>query len=149
MTEATIRSVAKELAGQFYEFVRGAESRGEKSVQLKRGERAFLYIRPDVFGKTFPTAQDYLTGKRHGRIGRTPEGSIYHIADGSIQQETPGWLYWYDMARQRLIEMLNRGDVTAHMKERIFEAIIEDREKEFKQAPGQSPDITQRKHLQH
>ena len=149
MTEATIRSVAKELAGEFYELVRSAESRGERHVQIKRGERAFLNIRPDVFGKTFPTAKDYLSGKRHGRVGRTPEGGIYHIDDGSLQQDTPGWLYWYDMARQRLTEMLGRNDVTEHMKERIFEAIVEDREKELRQKPGLSPDITQRKHLQH
>ncbi len=149
MTEATIRTLAKELAGQFYEFIRSAESRGEKSVQIKRGERAFLDIRPDVFGKTFPTAKDYLTGRRHGRVGRTPEGTIYHIDDGSRQQDTPGWLYWYDMARQRLVEMLNSGSVTDHMKERIFEALVEDREKEQRQKPGQSPNITQRKHIQH
>ena len=149
MTEATIRSVAKELAGQFYDFIRDAESRGEKYVSLKRGERAFLDIRPDVFGKTFPTAKDYLTGTRHGRVGRTPEGTIYHIDDGSRQQDTPGWLYWYDMARQRLVEMLNSGSVTDHMKERIFEALVADREKEQRQNPGQSPNITQRKHFQH
>ena len=149
MTEATIRSVAKEIAGEFYQFIRSAESRGEKHVQVSRGERALLNIRPDVFGKTYPTVKDYLSGRRHGRIGRTPEGSIYHIDDGSLQQDTPGWLYWYDMARQRLVEMLNRNDVTEHMKDRILEAIIEDREKELRQKPGDSPNIAQRRHLQH
>lgn len=147
MTEATIRSVAKELAGQYYEMNCQASEKGHK-VRIERGERLFTQTEPRLFLKTFPTFKDYLEGKRHGRIATSPEGHKYHVDDGSVQYDTPGWLHYYDLARQLLTQMLGDPRVHEHKKEAIYKALMEDREKQLKQETVDSrlsPNIVQRK----
>lgn len=93
MVERTIRNLAKDLAGKFYEFERSAK-----------------------FRAAFPTYKDYLKGR-------------WHQPDGSVKQHTPGWLHHVALARKVLVMMLGRSDaqVSPAMKERIFDAILEDR----------------------
>jgi hypothetical protein len=148
MTEATIRSYAKDLAGTFYDAVRSAESLGEK-VQIQRRGRVYMNIDPKAFAKTYPTLKDYMRGVKHGRTERKLGGTVIHIDDGSQTMDTPGWLFWYDAARKQLTEMLGMAHVSEHMKKAIFKAIIEDREKQLKQEGDGtdrifSPKITQR-----
>jgi len=145
MTERTIQHHARELAGIFYDSVRSAEDADEK-VQISRRGRILLQIDPKAFRKTYPTVKDYIAGRRHGRIQRALDGAIIHIDDGQVYQDTPGWMFWYDAARGQLVEMLNQPNLSEHLKNGIFEALKEDREKQLKQeAAGiRSPNITQR-----
>ena len=151
MTERTIQHVARELAGEFYDFVRSAESRDER-VQIQQRGRIMLDIDPKAFGKTFPTVKDYIAGRRHGKMQRNwISGQIRHVDDGKIYQDTPGWMYWYEMARQRCVEMLNNNDVQPHLKEAIFDSLLEDRHKELERKDKglPLPNIPQRTTLPH
>ena len=98
MTERTVRSMAKELAGAFYEDNRSP------------GFRA-----------AFPTFTHYMRGQ-------------WVQSDGSIKAYRPGWLHHVDQARKILALMLGKPDaqVSPVMKERIFDALIEDRDRQFK-----------------
>ena len=145
MTERTIEHVARELAGEFYDVVRSAESRDEK-VQISRRGRVLLQIEPKLFAKTFPTVRDYLAGRRHGFMAAKPDGIRYHIDDGKVYQTTPGWLHFYDAARAKLTEMLGMGSIHDNLKKGIYDAILEDREKDLRaQLKGQTAKIPQRR----
>lgn len=98
MTNQTIRMLAKELAGKFYE--------GNRSPK---------------FRAAFPTYKNYIRGQ-------------WHQPDGSIKAYRPGWLHHVELARKMLASMLGRKDVHEHLKEAIFKAIIDDRERS--QRPG-------------
>lgn len=147
MVERTIRNLAKELAGQFYDMTRGSEDSDEK-VQIEKRGRIFLKIDPKLFAKTYPTVKDYIAGRRHGRIQRQLDGTVRHVADGTVTQEAPGWAHWYDMARQMMVAMLANPTTHDNIKSGIVDALVEDREKQLKQKPHQSPNITQR-HFMH
>ena len=146
MVERTIQHYARELAGIFYDTVRSAED-ADLKVQISQRGRVLLQIDPKAFAKTFPTVKDYLAGRRHGHIQHLPDGTVRHIDDGTVSMDTPGWLHWYDAARQLLTQMLGRPDIDENLKKGIYEALIEDREKQLNQeARGQQgPNITQRK----
>jgi hypothetical protein len=150
MTERTIRSLAVELAGQFYDTVRSAEKAGEK-VHIRRAStgRAVQQIDPTAFGKTYPKLRDYLAGTKYGTVKHLPNGTVFHIDDGRIVHGTPGWMHWYDAARQMLVEMLARPDVDERRKEQIMDALVEDRDKQHKQDEMliKSPAIPQRRHI--
>jgi hypothetical protein len=148
MTERTIQHYARELAGIFYDMVRSAED-ADLKVQISQRGRVLLQIDPKAFGKTFPTVKDYLAGRQHGRTEQLSDGTVHHVDDGTITMDTPGWLHWVDQARQHMTEMLGRPDVHENIKKGIYEALIEDREKQLQQeARGQQgPNITQRHKL--
>ena len=148
MTEDTIRHMAKELAGQFYEMVRSAESLGEK-VQVERRGRVMLKIDPRAFSRTFPTVDDYMIGRRHGLLQRHRDGTVTHVDDGTVRMTTPGWMYWVAMARETLVSMLSQPLVHPNMKEAIAKALIEDREDQLKMeaARVKLPSIPQRRAL--
>ena len=147
MSERTIQHTARELAGEFYDVVRAAESKDEK-VQISQRGRIYLQVDPKAFGKTYPTVKEYLAGRKHGRIERLPDGTVLHIDDGTVTQDTPGWRHWYDQARQMLVQMLNNPGTHENIKRSIMDALIEDREKQLKaEARGQIHHTTQR-HLQ-
>lgn len=92
--EPTIKAMATELAGVFYE-------------ENTRSAR---------FRAAFPTVNDYLMGR-------------WHRSDGTVQRYIPGWQHHVTLARKVLAAMLGQPDsrVSAVMKERIFEALLEDR----------------------
>lgn len=89
----TIRAMAKELAGQFYE---GNRSPG--------------------FRHAFPTFKHYMRGQ-------------WVQADGSINLDKPGWLHHVNLARKLLASMLGNMNVHENLKEAIYQAIIDDRER--------------------
>lgn len=95
-TNQTIRSMAKELAGVFYE---GNRSPG--------------------FRKAFPTFKAYMRGQ-------------WHKPDGSITAYRPGWLHHVNLARQVLASMLGNMNVHDNLKQAIYQAIIDDRERSAK-----------------
>jgi hypothetical protein len=143
VVEKTIQHHARELAAIFYEGVRAAESQDHK-VQIRQRGRILLNIEPKLFAKTYPTLKDYLAGRKHGREERFPDGTIRHIDDGSVRYDTPGWLHWYKGAREQLTEMLSMPQVHQNLKDAIYAALLEDREKELKQTdPRLSPNVTQ------
>ena len=150
MTERTIRHLAVELAGEFYDTVRSAEKAGEK-VQIRKAStgRTLQQIDPLAFGKTFPTVKDYLAGRRHGRVKHLPNGMVHWVDTGEVTEDTPGWMHWYDAARQNLVEMLNRPDIDERRKQQIMDALVEDREKQLKNEAMmiKSPQITQRRFI--
>ncbi len=94
--EHTVRNMAKELAGKFYEDNRSAG-----------------------FRKAFPTFKHYMRGQ-------------WCLPDGSMKAYRPGWLHHVELARKVLAAMLGKPDavVSPVMKDRIFNALIEDRERE-------------------
>jgi hypothetical protein len=132
MTERTIRSLAKELAAQFYDMTRCAEGAGEK-VHIQHRGRTLQTIEPGLFAKTYPTEKDYLVGRRHGRIETLPSGVVRHVDDGSITPTVPGWAHWYDQARQMLVAMLANPTTHENLKEGIMAALVEDREEQYRQ----------------
>ena len=95
MTERTVRMMAKEIAGIFYEENRSIG-----------------------FRNTFPTLKSYLRGQ-------------WHQSDGDIVLNKPGWMYHVDLARKMLGSMLSQPDtrVSAVMKERIYDALLEEHTK--------------------
>jgi hypothetical protein len=147
MTERTIEHIARELAGTFYDTVRSAESKDEK-VQIRQRGRLLLQIDPKLFAKTFPTVKDYLSGTRHGQVQRAWQtGVTTHLDDGKIYQDYPGWMYWYDQARQIAVEMLSSSQIHENLKQAIMDALIEDREKELKrEADGGIPNNIPQRH---
>lgn len=131
MSERTIQHMARELAGAYYDMVRSAEDADEK-VQISKRGRIYLQIDPKGFAKTYPTVRDYLAGRQHGRMEHLIDGTVRHIADGSITQTTPGWRHFYAKARAQLTSMLMMPNVHDNLKEGIYKALIEDREKQLK-----------------
>lgn len=110
MTERTLKEMAKELAGAFYEDNRSP-----------------------AFRRTFPTLKAYMRGQ-------------WHQPNGDIKFDKPGWMYHMDLARELLVRMLGFSDarVSPEMKERIYNAIIEDREKAVQ---PNALKVTQRKEI--
>lgn len=129
MTERTLRAIAMELAGTFYEFVRSAEDK----VEIRHGGKTMQRIDPAAFRKSYPTEKDYLNGTRHGRTEHRPDGTVRFVDDGSVTHGLPAWVNFYDMARKQAVEMLSSPLVHDNLKEAISEALIEDREKQIKQ----------------
>lgn len=107
MTERTIRSLAKELAGAFYED-------SQRSV---------------TFRQAFPTRKDYIRG-------------LWHQPNGEILIKEPGWTHHIDLARKMLGTMLGRNDVSPIMKERIFDALIDENNR---RSTGKTHQVSQRK----
>jgi hypothetical protein len=149
MTERTIRSIAKEFAGEFYDFTRSKED-GDHKVQFMQRGRLLLQIDPKAFAKSFPTVKDYIAGRQHGYTKKDPgTGAVTHIDDGKIYQITPGWAHWYDLARKRAVEMLASPLVHENLKRGIYDALLEDREKQERQKLRHQPftPIHQRHHI--
>jgi hypothetical protein len=97
-TNQTIRHMAKELAGKFYED-----------------------NRTPGFRKAFPTFRHYMRGQ-------------WVQSDGSIRLDKPGWLHHVELARKLLAGMLGRMDVHENLKDPIYQAILDDRERALR--PG-------------
>ena len=112
MTERTIRNLAKELAGIFYESRRTPEFRnGEQLVTV--------YHDVNVAGKMM----------------EVPAKIPFKVAYPTIQHYIRAWWpHFIEPARKMLVAMLAMPDsrVSPLMKERISNALIEDREKELK-----------------
>lgn len=75
--------------------------------------------RTPKFRAAFPTLQAYMRGQ-------------WHQPDGSIRAYRPGWLHFVEHARGMLVAMLGRNDIHDNVKSAVYDAIIEDRNNEFK-----------------
>lgn len=110
MSERTIRTLAKELAGEFYEQKRSDRFRSKNSKtrakmlkQLPDGTA----IEIDVI---VPFIEAYPTSKQF---------SIAH------------WPLFYDVARKCLVTMLAMDCVHDNLKQAIRDALVEDRQKQI------------------
>lgn len=120
MTERTIRMLAKELAGVFYEQA-GGDLFGSAPEDRERSKR---------FRETYPTWNHYKKGWQVQ-------------SDGSIRQDVPGWLYFVDLAKKRLTQMLANDNTSDAMKKAIYDALIEEHNKA---TMPQALQILQRRH---
>ena len=110
--ERTIRNMAKEAAGAQYELIR-KDAPSRRRIKEEKG------IDPDLFFNTFPTVNDYISGR-------------YHLPDGRIMWGTPGWMHYIEEARNALAKMLHHDSgVHPNLKEGIHKALIEDAEKQY------------------
>lgn len=106
MTERTIRHLAREFAGIFYEEA-GGDLFGTGPEGRERSKR---------FRQTYPTLKHYMRG-------------IQVQPDGSVKMDKPGWAYFVTHARARLVNMLADPNLKPQLKEPIYKALLEEHEK--------------------
>lgn len=118
MTERTIRSLAKELAGTWYE-------KNERSDAFRNGTQTVPVVR------AMRVKVGNITVLKDVEF-RVPFCVAFPNADAYVEAY---WPHWVEFAREKLSEMLGMSDskVSAVRKEQIFAALIEDRERELKQ----------------
>jgi hypothetical protein len=104
MTHRQVRHLATELAGTFYEFQTSTKPELERE---KRSQR---------FRAAFPNVKSYLKGH-------------YHKPDGTVEYTKPAWVHFVVQARAMMTQMLMRNDINDHMKNEIYEALLEEGEK--------------------
>lgn len=121
MTERTLRTYAKELAGAFYEGTRSGRFRAGMDVPVKTlvqdsagNPVEVTVVKP--FHEAFPDAKSYIKGH---------------------------WPLFYAMARRQLTAMLGMPTVHQNLKDAIMKALVEDREQQLRQeAKGRDlPDL--------
>lgn len=105
MTERTIRHLAKELAGIFYEQA-GGDLFGSAPEDRERSKR---------FRETYPTWEHYKLG-------------IQVLPDGRTKVDKPGWMYFVTIARARLVQML-QDPTQKHLHDAIYKSLLEEHEK--------------------
>lgn len=115
--EKTIKTQAKELAGAFYDD-----------------------NRTDKFRRGFPTVNHFMRGIQvmyDAKLNRT-----------GTRKVPEGWTHFIALARKTLTVMLGQPDarVSPQMKERIYDAIIEDRNNTTRQGVARQR-YSQRKSL--
>lgn len=125
MTEQTIRAMAKEFAGAYYESAKRSETfrngamltKAVKAMRVKVGNVTVLKeVEFNIpFRVAFPNAKAYVVA---------------------------AWPHWVQEAREKLSEMLGMPDerVSPLLKERIFAALVEDRERQMR---GQARSLRQ------
>lgn len=107
----------------------------ERTVRSMAKEFASIFYesnRTKGFRQTFPTFQAYIRGQ-------------WHNTDGSIKAYRPGWMHHVAQARRALALMLGKPDsvVSPHVKNAIFNALIEDRNREHKAHKRDIKDLPQ------
>lgn len=105
MTERTIRTLAKEFAGVFYEQA-GGDLFGTTLEDRERSRR---------FRQTYPTWNHYKRG-------------IQVLPDGSTKQDQPGWVYFISVARARMVQML-QDPTKKNLHDAIYKALLEEHAK--------------------
>lgn len=105
MTERTIRHLAKELAGTFYEQA-GGDMFGSAPEDRERSKR---------FRQTYPTWKHFKKG-------------LQVQTDGSIKVDKPGWMYFVTIARARMVQML-KDPTKKHLHSAIYKSLLEEHEK--------------------
>lgn len=106
MTERTVRSVAKQLAGAFYEQSAG-DMFGSAPEDRERSKR---------FRQGYPTVKHFLRG-------------VAIAPDGRIVPQEPGWKYFVTLARARMVQMLQENGHSQSVKEGIYKALREEHQK--------------------
>lgn len=129
MTERTIRHLAKELAGKFYEQKRSDRFRSKDS--LTRARR--LVQHPD--------------GRHEEVIVVVPFFQAYPDARTFVKAH---WPLFVEPARQCMVTMLALKGVHDNMKRGIYDALLEDREKQLAaEARGAQVSLIQARVLNH
>lgn len=105
MTERTIRHLAKELAGTFYEQA-GGDLFGNAPEDRDRSKR---------FRQTYPTWEHYRDG-------------IQVLPNGQTKLDQPGWMYFVTLARARMVQML-QDPTKSNLHEAIYKSLLEEHEK--------------------
>ncbi len=105
MTERSIRSVAKALAGAFYEQSAG-DLFGGAPEDRGRSKR---------FRQSYPTVKHYLRG-------------IAIASDGRVVPQEPGWKFFVTLARARMVQIL-QDPTKKNLHEAIYKALLEEHEK--------------------
>lgn len=122
MTEMTIRSMAKEFAGAWYE-------RNERTQEFRAG------LMKTKCYKTMRVTVGKIT------VLKEVEFEVpFRVAFPNVKAYVASaWPHWVDYAREKLSEMLAMSDerVSQRRKEQIFDALIEDRERQLKQGGKQ------------
>lgn len=122
MTEHTIRAMAKEFAGAWYE-------RNERTREFRAG-----LMKTKCF-KTMRVTVGKIT------VLKEVEFEVpFRVAFPNVKAYVASaWPHWVDYAREKLTEMLTMSDerVPARRKEQIFDALIEDRERQLKHGAKQ------------
>lgn len=115
MSERTIRTLAKEYAGQFYEMKRSDRFRSKDSLtraktlkQLPDGSVIEVTVVVPFF-KAYPNSKAFASGH---------------------------WPLFVDAARKSLITMLALSSVSDELKQGIHAALVEDRQNEYRQPAG-------------
>lgn len=103
MTERTIRTLAKQLAGIFYEQA-GGDLFGNAPEDRERSKR---------FRQTYPTWKHYKNG-------------LQVLPDGRVRQDQPGWVYFITLARARMVQMLSDPMTSQGVKDGIYKALVEE-----------------------
>lgn len=106
MTERTIRNVARELAGAFYEQSAG-DLFGTAPEDRERSRR---------FRETYPTWEHYKTG-------------VQVLPNGRTRQDQAGWIYFISLARARMVQMLSQPGISQSVKDGIYKALLEEHDK--------------------
>jgi hypothetical protein len=115
MTERTIRSLAKELAGIFYE--------GKRSEQFRRGGALVKAI------KSMPLPD----GSVCEQVVLVPFNVAYPTAKAYV---AAWWPFFVDPAEKMLVNMLGLPNVSERRKSQIYDAICEHNDKRLMQGGG-------------
>lgn len=118
MTERTIRTLAKQLAGVFYEQA-GGDLFGTAPEDRERSKR---------FRQTYPTWKHYKKG-------------IQVLPDGRTKVDQPGWVYFITLARARMVQTLQTS-TNQSVKEGVYRALLEEH---VKSTSPQAQEILQRR----
>jgi len=106
VTERTIRHLAKQLAGTFYEQA-GGDLFGNAPEDRERSK---------AFRQTYPTWEHYKRG-------------LQCNADGVVVKvDQPGWMYFVSVARARMVQML-QDPTKSHLHDAIYKALLEEHQK--------------------
>lgn len=119
MTERTIRTLAKQLAGIFYEQA-GGDLFGNAPEDRARSKR---------FRETYPTWEHYKNG-------------VQVLPDGRTRQDQPGWVYFITLARARMVQMLSDPMTKQGVKDGIYEAL---KEEHLKSTSPKAQELLQRR----
>lgn len=117
MTEQTIRAMAKEFSGKYYESIHRTAAFREGKMLTK----AVKAIHVKIGGITVVKEVEF----------NIPFRVAYPNVKAYVKS---AWPHWVDHAREKLSEMLGMPDerISPLMKERIFAAILEDRENQLR-----------------
>lgn len=113
MTERTIKALALELAGAFYEGNRSDRFRSK--VERTPAKRLVV---------------DERTGQL---VERTVMVPFFEAYPNARTYQRAHWPLFYELARQQLTSMLGRPGVSEFKKQAIFKAITEDREQQLRE----------------
>lgn len=121
-----IRKLAKDIAGEFH-----TQASDRWADDPERSAR---------FRDTYPETRDYLRGYQRcaanfrpvmGPDGQPVDKAYFRVkgSDRWWKIDRPGWQFFVEVARLRLVEMLSDNMVSDHEKRAIADALIEENQR--------------------